>query len=92
SLALSEVEFAAAREFVAYLRSGQYAGDEIQTRVFDLARENELPQARMFRVLYGLILGQKQGPRLGHFIPILGQEKTAEKIEHSLESAGKVDE
>ncbi len=83
-LELLDNEEQAVRDFVDYLRSGEFTGDEIQTKVFDLAREKAIAQPRIFQILYILILQQLQGPRLGEFISILGQERTAERIEASL--------
>jgi len=83
-LELSGAEEQAVRGFVDYIRSGEFTGDEIQTKVFDLARELAIAQTRVFQILYLLILQQRQGPRLGEFISILGQERTAERIEASL--------
>ena len=85
---LSDNELEAVRSFVSYLRSGEFTGEEIQTRVFTLAREFSISQPRMFQILYALILNQRQGPRLGYFIPILGQNKTADRIEASLAKFG----
>ncbi|HUT04685.1 MAG TPA: lysine--tRNA ligase [bacterium] len=85
---LSGIELQAVRSFVDYLRSGEFTGEEIQTTVFNLAREPAIPQPRMFQILYALILNQRQGPRLGQFIPILGQSRTADRIEASLAKLG----
>lgn len=83
-LELSVDEAHAVRAFLDYLRSGDFTGEEIQTKVFDLAKEQAIAQTRVFQILYVLILQQQQGPRLGEFISILGQKKTAERIEASL--------
>ena len=83
-LELSGNEEQAVGGFVDYLRSGESTGDAIQTKVFDLAREQAIAQPRMFEILYILMLRQSQGPRLGDFISILGQQKAAERIEASL--------
>lgn len=84
ALELADGEVEAVREFVKYLRSAEVSGEETQTAVFDIARQHSITQPRIFQILYTLIIGQQHGPRLGEFITILGQDRTAERLEASL--------
>ena len=85
ALELSDKEEEAVDRFLSYLDAGNHTSQEVQTKVFDISKELSIPQARMFQILYLLILGQPQGPRLGEFISILGEEKAASRIRASLQ-------
>lgn len=77
---LSEKDARMIEELCAYLEAGPHEGEEIQTRIFGLAKENDVKPGDFFRVLYYAMLGQERGPRLGNFITMLGQERVAAKL------------
>ena len=45
---------------------------EIQTLVYDIGKKYEFDLKEWFCALYEILLGQKQGPRMGSFIEIFG--------------------
>ncbi len=58
--------------------------DDLQTMVFQIAKDRQIKTKDWFRVLYRIFLGQSQGPRIGSFIMLLGFEKCVERLEAHL--------
>ena len=44
------------------------SAESLQAAVFQAAKDREIKTKDWFRVLYRLLLGQSQGPRIGTFI------------------------
>lgn len=58
---------------------------EFQTAVFSVGKEKEYENLReWFGALYEILLGQKEGPRMGSFIALYGKSKFLDLINHSL--------
>ncbi len=58
---------------------------EMQTAVFDVAREFDYEDKRdWFAAIYGVLLGVKQGPRMGSFILLFGIDETVALIDKAL--------
>jgi len=58
------------------------SAEEIQTEIYEIGKKHEFANLRdFFKLLYQVILGQEQGPRLGSFIKLYGINKTYELIE-----------
>jgi lysyl-tRNA synthetase, class I len=53
----------------------QREAEEIQTHIFDLAKNSGKEPKDFFKILYKLILKQEMGPRMGDFIKIIGEDK-----------------
>jgi lysyl-tRNA synthetase class 1 len=68
-------------EFNEVLRKGALDDEEIQTAVFDKAREVDIKVKRAFIVLYRIIISRKSGPRLGPFLNLLGNKWVSGRIE-----------
>ncbi|MBI4864345.1 MAG: lysine--tRNA ligase [Candidatus Riflebacteria bacterium] len=62
--------------------------EEIQTRIFALAKESGMEAKDLFKSLYLVITGQERGPRLGGFITVLGRDKVREILTGALQAAG----
>ena len=63
-------------EKLSLLTSGT-KGDEIQQAILDVGKENNFENNRdWFKLIYEVLLGSQNGPRLGSFISLLGIEKT----------------
>jgi lysyl-tRNA synthetase class 1 len=54
--------------------------EEIQTKVFEVARSVGIKDKRAFVVLYRIIIARKSGPRLGPFINLLGRDWVLQRI------------
>jgi len=60
-------------------------GEEIQGKIFEIAREYSVPVKNFFKTLYMIITGREYGPRLGPLIADIGVEKVIETIKRELE-------
>jgi lysyl-tRNA synthetase class 1 len=62
------------------------SADDLQTLAFTVGKENgyEKNLRDWFSLLYMVLLGQKQGPRIGSFIKLYGKDKTIELIDEKL--------
>ena len=65
---------------------GDLSADEMQTEVFTIGKENgyENNLRDWFSLLYMVLLGQKQGPRMGSFIKLYGLKETIELINEKI--------
>ncbi len=74
------------RELVAFLEAQPETmeGDQVQTKIFSLAKEAGRNPREFFAFLYGALLGKDQGPKLGPFFAILGQEAALAKCRVAL--------
>ena len=51
--------------------------EEIQTQIYEIGKKYKFNNLRdYFQLIYEVLLGQKQGPRLGSFISLYGIDKT----------------
>ncbi len=58
--------------------------EEMQSAIFNIAREAHVKPRRAFLVLYRLLISRKSGPRLGPFINLLGPKWVANRIKSIL--------
>ncbi len=60
----------------ALAASGSFHAEELQNLVFSVGRNHGLEPGSWFRFLYETLLDKAQGPRLGSFFAMLGQERS----------------
>ena len=61
--------------------------EEIQTQLYEVGKKYNFMNLRdFFRLIYQVLLGQEEGPRLGSFIKLYGMSKTIDLIENSLKN------
>ena len=59
--------------------------EEIQTIIYEIGKSHGFENLRnWFGALYEVLLGQKQGPRMGSFIELYGKQETISLMERSL--------
>tara|TARA_B100000579_G_scaffold167870_1_gene136573 strand:+ start:311 stop:1855 length:1545 start_codon:yes stop_codon:yes gene_type:complete len=59
--------------------------EDIQTKIYDIGMSMHFENLKeLFSAFYEVILGQKQGPRLGSFIKFFGIKKTIELLESKI--------
>jgi lysyl-tRNA synthetase class 1 len=59
--------------------------ETIQTAIYDIGKKHNFVQLKdWFKTLYETLLGQSQGPRMGSFISLYGQEETVQLINKAL--------
>ena len=58
--------------------------DQLQNCIFAVGKKYYEKMGDWFKVLYGVLLGQEQGPRMGSFIALYGVDKTIELIDEKI--------
>ncbi len=83
------------RERVGFLKlvevlkklKGNEKSEEIQKKIYEIGKSLDFESLRdWFLAFYEVILGQKEGPRLGSFINLYGISKTIKLIEKKIEA------
>ncbi len=54
---------------------------DLQTRIYEIARENDIKPKRFFQILYKILLDRESGPRLGPFIIAIGRDRVKKLLE-----------
>jgi len=60
--------------------TASWTGDGLQSAVFDVARERNLPPAQAFAALYAAFLGRPNGPRAGWLLASLAPDFVRERL------------
>ncbi len=81
---LSTRERDAVSELTQALKIG---GDEkeIQGAIFNVSRKHGVKPSRFFKILYTILLGAPEGPRLGPYIVAMGKRNVTDALERALE-------
>ena len=58
--------------------------DLIQNTIFNVAKNNGLKPGEFFRVLYTILMGAPQGPRLGPYVLAMGKQNVSKALERAL--------
>ena len=67
------------------------SAEEIQTLLYEVGKKNEFQDLKeFFKLVYQVLLGQEQGPRLGSFIKLYGVDETIKIIDKKLKSIDNV--
>ena len=62
------------------------SSEEIQTHIYEIGKKHNFSNLRdYFKLVYQVLLGQEQGPRLGSFIKLYGIKKTCDLLEEVLQ-------
>ena len=81
----SEEEKKVLKELVNTLKKfkPEVSSEEVQTEIYELGKKYKYELKDWFLFLYEILLGQKNGPRLGTFILLLSIKETIKLIEDS---------
>ncbi len=55
--------------------------DDLQNRIFDLAKESGIQPQELFIAIYQVLLGRNQGPKAGYFIGAIGTDRVAKILD-----------
>ncbi|MCL2868477.1 MAG: lysine--tRNA ligase [Candidatus Bathyarchaeota archaeon] len=58
--------------------------DKIQNTIFSAAKNNGLKPGEFFRILYTILMGATQGPRLGPYVLAMGKQNVSQALERAL--------
>ena len=59
----------------------QWNEKDLQFRIYETSKHNNIPPKRFFQLLYQIICSRDSGPRLGPFIITIGEEKVRKLLE-----------
>ena len=59
------------------------SSEEIQSEIYELGKKHKYDLKDWFLFLYEILLGQKNGPRLGTFVLLLSAKETIKLIQNS---------
>ncbi len=58
--------------------------DKIQNAIFNAAKDNDIKPGAFFKVLYQILMGASQGPRLGPYVLAMGKQNVVAALERVL--------
>ena len=82
---LTETEKSAVKELIKALQA-EATEEEIQSAVFNIARNNSIKPGKFFKTVYRILLGVPQGPRLGPYILAMEKENVIEALKRAAKS------
>ena len=81
----NDAEIKLLEQLLEALKTVNNDAEEIQNAVYKISKENDIPLKQWFQLLYEILLGTKEGPRMGTFIKLYGLKEVkkliAEKID-----------
>lgn len=78
-IVLKENEKTAIIALIGLLESEDEA-DKIQNAIFNVAKSNNLKVGVFFKLLYSILMGAKQGPRLGPYVLAMGKQNVIDAL------------
>jgi lysyl-tRNA synthetase, class I len=81
---LSVTERKAIVELVMKLET-EVDADAIQNAIFNSAKDNSLKPGAFFKVLYQVLMGATQGPRLGPYVLTMGKQNVIAALQRVLQ-------
>jgi len=79
-VSLSDAQVAALRELRAYLEEGEYSGEDIQSRLFELKESIPIAPKELFSAIYRLFLDRDSGPKAGWFLSVLPHDLVLRRL------------
>ena len=62
-----------------------HSAEDIQTMLYEVGKKHKFENLKdFFKLVYQVLLGQEQGPRLGSFIKLYGVKETIDSIKKVL--------
>lgn len=58
--------------------------DKIQNAIFNAAKSHGVQPSAFFKVLYGILMGARQGPRLGPYVLAMGKQNVIAALQRAL--------
>ena len=72
--------------------SGRVDAEKIQNSIFSTAKDSNLQPAEFFRILYTILVGAPQGPRLGPYILEMGKQNVIKALQNAVsQDQGSID-
>ena len=83
AIKLSDQEISAVEELIQILQT-EKDEEQIQGNIFRIARKNAIRPAKLFKILYDILLGVPEGPRLGPYILAMGRENVIDALKRAI--------
>ena len=83
TIRLNSREISAINKLLDVLRA-EADENQIQTAIFSIAREQNIQPSPFFKILYAILLGVPEGPRLGPYIVAMGRENVVDALNRAL--------
>jgi len=80
---LSNEEVTAIKELIQTLQT-EADEDQIQGAIFNIARKHAIQPAKFFKILYTILLGVPEGPRLGPYIVAMERENVIDALKRAI--------
>jgi len=82
-VSLADEEKEAMAELIEVLKVETEA-ERIQNAIFNTAKKHNLPPPKFFKILYTILIGVSQGPRLGPYILAMGKQNVIDALKRAL--------
>lgn len=83
TIELDEKQKVALKSLITEIK-GLVEADDIQSQIFEIAREFEIKPGDFFEMLYQILLNTDRGPKLGPYIQTIGTEQAIKTIKKNL--------
>lgn len=83
AVSLTDDEKAAITELINALKVEDNA-DKLQNVIFNAAKKNRLQPGNFFKMLYTILVGAPQGPKLGPYLLAMGKQNVIEALKRAL--------
>lgn len=83
AVSLSSAEEEALKSLIITLKA-EDDPDRIQNAIFEAAKKHDLKPGDMFKMLYRILIGASQGPRLGPYILAMGKQNVLDALQRAL--------
>lgn len=83
TIKLSSQEISAVNKLMDILQA-EADENQIQTAIFSVAREHNIQPSRFFKILYTILLGVSEGPRLGPYIIAMERQNVIDALNRAL--------
>ncbi|MCE7742881.1 MAG: lysine--tRNA ligase [Candidatus Heimdallarchaeota archaeon] len=80
---LDKQQKAAIKALIKAIESAETA-DDIQSAIFESARDNGIKPRDFFKILYNILLNTDRGPKLGPYVHTIGTKQAIKTLEKSL--------
>ncbi len=83
TIKLNDQQKSAIQSLIKILESAETA-DDIQTAIFESARNNDIQPRDFFKLLYNLLLNTDRGPKLGPYIHTIGNKQVIKTLKKNI--------
>ncbi|MDH5734470.1 MAG: lysine--tRNA ligase, partial [Candidatus Bathyarchaeota archaeon] len=83
TIKLSSQEISTIKNLIGVLQT-EADENQIQSAIFSIAREHNIQPSRFFKILYTILLGVSEGPRLGPYIIAMERKNVIDALNRAL--------